>query len=116
MSKITGMFCYTYRDDIDMAAYEAEVLRMYERLTSNPDFGFLSLHTYTGTEGDNVLVAEFSSYEGLMAWREDPEHLKIQERARTEWFESYWTAELVVRATFNRESGRSVLRTAPVGS
>ena len=114
MSGITGMFCYRYREGIDMDAYQSEVLRMYERVTSNPAFGFVSLHGYTGMEGDNVLIAEFSSYEGLMAWREDPEHLKIQQRARDEWFESYWTAEVVIRATFDRSSGRDVLRSEPV--
>jgi hypothetical protein len=114
LSNITGMFCYRYRDDIDMDAYQSEVMRMYERLTSNPDFGFVALHSYSGLEGDNVLVAEFSSYEGLMAWRNDPEHLKVQERARAEWFESYWTAQVVVRATFDRSSGRTELRNEPV--
>lgn len=116
MSNITGMFCYRFRDDIDMDVYQSEVLRMYERLTGNPDFGFVALHSYSGMEGDNVLVAEFASYEALVAWREDPEHLKVQERARAEWFESYWTAELVIRATFDRASGRRVLRTEPAGT
>lgn len=115
VSNITGMFCYRYRDGIDMDAYQSAVLRMYERLTGDPDFGFVGLQSYSGPEGDNVLIAEFSSHDGLAAWRQDPEHLQVQERARAEWFESYWTAEVVIRATFNRESGRNVLRTDPVG-
>lgn len=116
MSTITGMFCYRYREGIDMDLYQSEVLRMYERVTGNPEFGFVALHGYTGMEGDNLLIAEFSSYEGLMAWREDPEHRKIQERARAEWFESYWTAEVVTRATFDRVGGRNELRSEPVGT
>ena len=115
MSNITGMFCYRLRSDIDMDAYQAEVFRMYERLTGNPDFGFVSLHSYSGMEGDNALVAEFSSLEGLQAWRKDPEHLKVQKRSRAEWFESYWVAELVIRTTYDRQSGRTVLRSEPYG-
>lgn len=105
---ITGMFCYRLRPDIDMDEYQAEVFRMYERVTGNPDFGFVGLNTFTSDNGENVLIAEFESLEGLEAWRNDPEHLTTQERGRTEWFESYWIAELIPRASFDRIAGRRI--------
>ena len=106
------MFCYRLRPDIDMDEYQAEVLRMYERVSGNPDFGFVDLNSYEGPDGESVLIARFESMEGLEAWRNDPEHVVTQERGRTEWFESYWLAQLTPHVTFDRAKGRQVLDAA----
>lgn len=105
---VTGMFCYRFRAGIDLDEYQSEAFRMFELVSGNPAFGFVGLKVYAGDDGENVLIAEFESVDGLEAWRDDPEHLIVQERGRTDWFESYWVAELTPRAHFDRNSGRSV--------
>lgn len=96
-----------------MDEYQAEAFRMYERLSGNPDFGLVSIKTFGADDGEMVLIAEFESSEGIEAWRNDPEHVPVQERGRNEWFESYWTAELKPRARFDRVNGRQVTDSAP---
>ena len=103
---ITGIFCYRLRSDVDLEEYQAQAFRMFERVTGNPDFGLIDLKNLAGADGETVLLAQFASPEGIKAWRNDPEHLIIQERGRTEWFESYWGGEVIPRYTFDRESGR----------
>lgn len=106
---ITGFFCYKLRPGVDMEAYEAEAFRMYERVASNPEFGFIDMQAFSGPDGENVLVARFETIEGIEAWRNDPEHLVTQERGRTEFFDSYWGGELIRHWEFDRATGRREL-------
>jgi heme-degrading monooxygenase HmoA len=69
------------------AHLEAAGVRMYEIATQMP--GFVSYKDYVSEDGESVSVVEFESHETLAAWRNHPEHLAIQERARTRWFSNY---------------------------
>ncbi len=103
---VTGFFCYKLRADADMDAYKAETFRMYERVASNPAFGFVDLQAFDGPDGTNVLIATFETVEGIEAWRNDPEHVVTQERGRREWFESYWGGEIIRHWEFDQATGR----------
>jgi hypothetical protein len=103
---VTGMFVFRLRDDIDLDEYQEQQFRMYELVTGNPAYGFVSINNYTSASGDTVLIAEFETLEGITAWRNNPEHLVIQERARTEWFEHYWGGEVTRLYEFDRQRGR----------
>jgi hypothetical protein len=108
---VTGMFLYRLRADIDLDAYYELVFRMYELVSGDPAYGFVSMNTFEAADGQSGLIAEFESVEGAAAWTRNPEHLAIQERARTEFYESYWVAEVIKRAEFDQVGGRRLLET-----
>ena len=92
-----------------MDAYYELVFRMYELVSGDPAFGFVSMNTFETTDGRSGLIAEFESAEGAAAWARHPEHLEIQDRARAEFYESYWGAEVIKRYEFDRVGGRRLL-------
>jgi heme-degrading monooxygenase HmoA len=106
------MFVYRLRADVNLDEYQAAVFRMYELLTGDPAFGFVSLNTFDAADGQSGLIAEFESAEGVAAWARDPEHLETQERGRTEFYESYWGAEVIKRYEFDRVGGRRLVETS----
>ena len=110
---VTGIFIYRLRRGIDEDEYQAEAFRMFERVSSNPEFGLLDFKAYAGPDGESVLIASFESLEGVQAWRNDLEHLEIQERGRAEWYESYWGGRGVRHYEFDRQTGRHDLSSAP---
>jgi hypothetical protein len=106
---VTGMFVYRLRAGIDMDDYYQHVIRMYELVSGDPAFGFVSMNTFETADGQSGLIAEFESAEGVVAWARNPEHLEIQERARAEFYESYWGAEVIRRYEFDRVDGRRLV-------
>jgi heme-degrading monooxygenase HmoA len=106
---VTGVFSYRLRDGIDMEEYQAEAFRMFERLCSNAEFGFRDLKVYNAPDRYGLLVAQFDSVVGVRAWRDDPEHLPVQERGRREWYESYWGGHVVPHYEFDVQKGRQEL-------
>ena len=106
---VTGTFVFRLRKDIDLDAYQQAQFRMYEIVSGDPAYGFISIDSYESASGETVLMAEFESYDGMQAWRQHPEHLVTQERGRTEWFESYWGAQLIRLYEWDPEGGRRVL-------
>jgi heme-degrading monooxygenase HmoA len=69
------------------ADLERAGMRMYELASQMP--GFVSYKDYTAADGENVALVEFESLETLQAWRDHPEHVEIQRRAREEFFTEY---------------------------
>jgi heme-degrading monooxygenase HmoA len=66
---------------------EATGLRMHELATRMP--GFVSYKDYASSDGESVTVVEFESHETLAAWRNHPEHVAAQDKARARWFSNY---------------------------
>lgn len=75
------------RQDIDRAEYEATFGHMYQLASAMP--GFISIDGYAAEDGSELAVVKFESEETLAAWKNHPEHVKTQERAREEFYESY---------------------------
>jgi heme-degrading monooxygenase HmoA len=84
---VITLFRSELRADIDQAAYEAAFGEMYELASQMP--GFISIDGYSGSDGSELAVVCFESEETLRAWREHPEHVKTQERARAEFYTAY---------------------------
>ena len=84
---IIVVFRARLRPDADMAALGRVGERMAELAKSVP--GLISYKDYTAQDGENVTVVEFASEPELIAWREQPEHVQAQERARREFFADY---------------------------
>jgi heme-degrading monooxygenase HmoA len=73
--------------------------RTFERmleLVSGMD-GFRGIEGFTGEDGSELALAHFDSDEAVQAWKQHPEHLKTQERGRTEFFTAY---EITVAEVF----------------
>jgi heme-degrading monooxygenase HmoA len=75
------------REDVDQEEYGRTFERMLELVSEMP--GFLGIDGYTGEDGSELALARFESDEAVQAWKQHPEHLKTQERGRTEFFAAY---------------------------
>ena len=75
------------RPDADMTALGALGERMYALATAMP--GFVSYKDFTAPDGESVTIVEFASEPELLAWRNHPEHVAVQERGRREFFSDY---------------------------
>jgi heme-degrading monooxygenase HmoA len=75
------------RPGVAPSEVEATGARMYELATHMP--GFVSFSDCTSSDGESVTIVEFESHDTLAAWRNHPEHLAAQEKARAQWFLSY---------------------------
>ena len=68
-------------------AYYALAEEMAKIARSMP--GFISWKGYFADDGERISVHEWESAEHLRAWREHPEHVKVQARGRREFYEEY---------------------------
>jgi heme-degrading monooxygenase HmoA len=69
------------------AELERAGMRMYEIASQMP--GFISYKDYAAADDESIALVEFESLETLQAWRDHPEHVEIQRRAREEFFTEY---------------------------
>jgi len=51
--------------------------------------GFISWKGYFSEDGERVSIHEWETPEALEAWRTHPEHLRIQERGRQDFYDEY---------------------------
>lgn len=75
------------RPDADLAALEKLGARMYELGSAMP--GFLEYKDFAAQDGEALTLVAFETEEQLLAWRNHPEHLEVQARARAEFFSEY---------------------------
>lgn len=67
--------------------YEACVARMRELAQSQP--GFISVKSFFAEDGEKVSLHQWESAEHLLAWRNHPEHVEVQQRGRDAIYEEY---------------------------
>lgn len=103
---VVGMFGFRLRADADLESFERVAFRMYEVVSQTSEFGFIGMQTYTSSDGEQFIIGRFESEYGLNAWGKHPEHLEVQQRARDEFFESYWGGMVTVEYEFDRKTGR----------
>ena len=51
--------------------------------------GFVSWKGYTSEDGERVSVHEWQSAEQLAAWRNHPEHVRVQSLGREKFYDEY---------------------------
>jgi heme-degrading monooxygenase HmoA len=51
--------------------------------------GFVSVKSFYADDGEKVSIHIWESAEHLRKWRDHPEHVKIQQRGRKEFYETY---------------------------
>ena len=103
---VVVIFRARLRPGADMAALERAGVRMVELATQMP--GFVSYKDFSATDGEQLTLVQFSDEPTLLAWRNHPEHLQVQEVARRDHFLEYHIQ--VCRPTreyaFDRQRGR----------
>ena len=84
---IIVVFRARLRPDADLP----ELGRIGERMAelAKGTLGLISHKDYTAEDGENVTVVEFASEPDLLAWRQHPEHVLAQQRARRDFFSDY---------------------------
>lgn len=85
--KVIVVFRSRLRDDVDPVALEQVGARMYELASAMP--GFLSYKDFSAEDGELTSIIEFADMDSLLAWRNHPEHLAVQQRGREEFFAAY---------------------------
>lgn len=85
--KIVVVFRSRLRADADLQALEAAGARMYELASAMP--GFISYKDFTATDDESVAIVEFSDAASLLAWRNHPEHVRVQQLGREEFMAEY---------------------------
>jgi heme-degrading monooxygenase HmoA len=91
------------RPDI-AAEYYLLADRMGEIARSMP--GFISWKVYHAEDGERVSVHEWESPEQLKAWREHPEHRRVQKLGREKFYEEYtiYVADRPRESRFKRDA------------
>lgn len=85
--KIVVVFRSRLRADADLSALEAAATHMYELACAMP--GFISYKDFSAADGESVSIVEFADAASLLAWRNHPEHLRMQQRGREEFMAEY---------------------------
>src|SRR5262245_6855258 len=70
-------------------AEEFQALADRMRLLAESMPGFISYKAFTAPDGERCSIHEWESAEHLLAWRNHPEHARIQRLGRERFYESY---------------------------
>jgi heme-degrading monooxygenase HmoA len=81
------LFHINPREGFDQQEYQKAFERMLELVSESP--GFVSIEGFTGEDGSELAVARFESADAIALWRDQPEHVRTQQRGRDEFFASY---------------------------
>ncbi len=75
------------RADMDHAAYATDAARM-EALARQQN-GFIDFRRYAASDGETLSLTEWETEEDARAWARHAEHIVVQGRARSAYYESY---------------------------
>lgn len=81
------LFRIRTKDGIDAEEYQRVSEQMLALVAQSP--GFLGVEGYAAEDGTELAVATFDSPESVAAWRNQPDHVVVQQRGRDEFFASY---------------------------
>jgi heme-degrading monooxygenase HmoA len=74
-------------DDEADAAYGAAAERMEQLAATIP--GYLGIESSRSADGTGITVSYWDTEASIAEWRDHPEHLDVQGRGRTDWYEWY---------------------------
>ena len=75
------------RADMDAAAYAADAERM--EATARALKGFIAYRSYVAKDGETLSMSEWESEEDARAWQRHVDHLAVQAKGRSDYYESY---------------------------
>lgn len=77
------------RTTIAQNEYEKAAERMLQ-LAKEQD-GFLGVESVRGSDGFGITISYWDSEENIRKWKSNEEHFCMQQRGRSEWYESFTT-------------------------
>ena len=87
------------RTTADPVGYEQAAARMLQLVQQQP--GYLGMNSVRAADGSGITVSYWSSIEAAAAWKQQAEHLQVQQLGRELWYERYELRVcLVVREEF----------------
>ncbi|MCJ2184172.1 antibiotic biosynthesis monooxygenase [Novosphingobium sp. 1949] len=75
------------RAGYDAQGYAADAARMGELASQQP--GFIAYKSFSAPDGETLTMSEWDSHEAAMAWQRNPEHARVQQAGRGDYYESY---------------------------
>lgn len=81
------LFHIRTRPDINEQEYQRTFEHMLKLVSEVP--GFIGIEGFSGEDGSELAVARFDSLEAITIWRDQPEHVRTQQRGREEFFAAY---------------------------
>ena len=93
-------FGTTLRNESLRDEYEQANERQREIAEETP--GFVSWKQWGTSEGEDIGMLSFESDEGVVAWRDHPDHVAAQKRGQEALYGTYWVrvCELIREADF----------------
>ena len=78
----------------------------YALATTMP--GMLASKDFVAEDGERLTIVEFDSPEHLLAWRDHPDHRRVQAQGREQWYAEYslQVCEVVRSSRFDAATGR----------
>ena len=108
-----NVFRHRKAGDFDAEAYSADAARM--EALARAQKGFISFRRYSAEDGEFLSISEWETQADARAWARHPEHVKVQARGRSEYYESYVVyscADPEVRS-FSRSNERQLADSEP---
>lgn len=88
----------SYRTSADPEGYAAAAVRMEELSRTRP--GYLGIETARGDDGVGITVSYWRSAADAAAWKQDHEHLLVQDTGRDRWYDWYRVRIAVVDRSY----------------
>jgi len=87
------------RTTADPVGYQQAAARMLELVQQQP--GYLGMDSARGADGFGITVSYWSNIEAAAEWKQQAEHLQVQQLGREVWYQQYELRVcLVVREDF----------------
>ena len=77
------------RNERDHAGYEKAAQKMIELVSLQK--GFIGVESSRDLQGFGITVSYWRSLEDIKAWKNNVEHLEVQQQGRTQWYNSFTT-------------------------
>ena len=75
------------RPGMDAEAYQADAVRM--EALARAQAGFLSFKSYAAEDGEVIALSEWADEAAAREWGRQVDHVAVQARGRSEYYESY---------------------------
>ncbi len=81
------VFRNTKRADVDIESYAADSARMIALAEAQP--GFIAYRRYSSADGEDLSLSEWETEADARAWARHPEHVAVQGKGRSAYYETY---------------------------
>jgi heme-degrading monooxygenase HmoA len=89
--------------DTDHAGYSAAADAMEALAALQP--GYLGFVAARGANGVGIAVSYWSDDAAARAWRDQPDHARIRDLGRTDWYDSYALSVAAVERSYGWQRG-----------